>query len=105
MDYPKDKITEFNTVSETGVHVSSTTGGTQVLASNSARVYARLKNVGTYRMVISNGKTPDKSRGILLERDEVYEMKPDTLWRGAVKAISNTVGANQTMMVEEGYVA
>lgn len=104
MEYPTTGITEFNTINETSVSVSSTSS-TSVLAARNTRVFTRLTNKGLYAIFLGLGTTATKTRGIRLGKDETYEFNREKIWRGAINAISNTAQGAQALVISEGYTS
>ena len=102
MEYPKEGIIEFNTITNTTVVISSTTS-TVALATNARRVYARFTNRGGRLIYLGLGVDASKTGGLILARDEIWETTQNGLYRGAINAISNTAYTAQNLRVFEGY--
>ncbi len=101
MEYPKEGLSEYNTVTTTGITISSTVS-TQLFAANARRVYARITNKGVPGIYIGLGVAASTSSGFRLNRNETWETTRNGLFRGAINAISNTA-SDPVVLALEGY--
>ena len=81
----------FGSASNSTVSVATSTA-TQVLSTNSARLYARIDNEdNTNPVYCVFGGTSDAAvnKGIKLEAGEYYEITPQNLYKGKVSCIAS----------------